>query len=522
VDKPVDKVKASVSVGQRRYFYFTAAVTGAAIMIIEILGAKMLAPYVGTSHFVWTAQIAVTLTALASGYYAGGKWVDRSPSLKSLYLAILGAVVYLCVVVTQVERVAYFCLEFKLALGSLLASTLLFFIPLFLLAMAGPFLVRILTPSLQSVGGSVGRLTAVSTLGSVAGTVLIGYVLIPFLPNSVTMILTAVFLMLVVTGWFVIWGSHIGAKWMVVPALALGVGCGWATQTRGLTVGVKVQEIYRGNSNFGQMQVLQTLQLARRALINDGLLQGAYDAQTRQSVHMFSYMLHGLACTYATNLSDVLCIGLGTGIVPMQFAREGVSVDVVEINPAVVPLARQYFDFQPECMAITIGDGRQFLAGCHKSYDVIILDAFLGETSPSHLMTREAFTAMRRILRPDGVLIINCFGDFAPGRDFQVASLRKTLAAVFPSVRLQADGGDEVVNVFFVASSTELTVQRAPTFDQVHPACRDVVAAAFARVVALDPAHGLVLTDDYNPVEYYDAANREWMRRSLASYMREM
>ena len=72
---------APLALGLRRYLYFTAATTGAAIMIVEILGAKMLAPYLGTSHFVWTAQIAVTLVALAIGYYAGGRLVDRSPQL---------------------------------------------------------------------------------------------------------------------------------------------------------------------------------------------------------------------------------------------------------------------------------------------------------------------------------------------------------------------------------------------------------------------------------------------------------
>ena len=85
--------------GLRRYLYLTAAVTGAAIMIVEILGAKMLAPYVGTSHFVWTAQIAVTLVALAAGYYAGGRLVDASPRLSRIYTCVLLAALYLCVTV---------------------------------------------------------------------------------------------------------------------------------------------------------------------------------------------------------------------------------------------------------------------------------------------------------------------------------------------------------------------------------------------------------------------------------------
>src|SRR5258708_10652639 len=106
--------------GLRRYLYFTAAVTGAAVMIVEILGAKMLSPYLGTSHFVWTAQIAVTLVALACGYYAGGRLVDKSLHLGRLYGAILLAGAYLAVTVAISEWAAYLFLHFNLAIGSLL------------------------------------------------------------------------------------------------------------------------------------------------------------------------------------------------------------------------------------------------------------------------------------------------------------------------------------------------------------------------------------------------------------------
>src|SRR2546421_691873 len=123
--------------------------TGAAIMVVEILGAKMLSPYVGLSHFVWTAQIAVTLEALACGYYVGGRMADRSQNLAWLYWAILGAAAYLALTVLICEPVAYWCLDFKsLAVGSLLASMILFFVPLALLAITGPFLVRVITSSL--------------------------------------------------------------------------------------------------------------------------------------------------------------------------------------------------------------------------------------------------------------------------------------------------------------------------------------------------------------------------------------
>src|SRR5437867_11060326 len=99
----------------------------------------MLAPYVGTSQFVWTAQIAVTLAALALGYYFGGWLVDRSTKLGQLYTCVLLAALYLCLTVVIREPVAYWCLQFRLAFGALLTSTILFLVPLTLLATTGPF-----------------------------------------------------------------------------------------------------------------------------------------------------------------------------------------------------------------------------------------------------------------------------------------------------------------------------------------------------------------------------------------------
>src|SRR5205823_15017603 len=124
------------------------------------------------------------------------------------------------------------------------------------------------------------------------------------------------------------------------------------------------------------------------------------------------------------------------------------KVDVVEINPAVVPLARQFFNFDPSLLHITIGDGRQYVNATRNRYDAIILDAFLGDSSPSHLMSHEAFAAIRKILNPGGVLVINAFCDFDPGKEFFGRSLDKTLKSVFKSVLIHDGGG----NIFYVAS----------------------------------------------------------------------
>lgn len=504
--------------GLRRYLYLTATITGAAIMIVEILGAKMLSPYVGTSHFVWTAQIAVTLVALACGYYLGGRLVDRSLRLGRLYGAIVAAGLYLALTVQLTRPVAYASLDFSLPVGSLVSSVVLFFVPLALLAMVCPYCVRMLTESVSGVGSNVGRLTALSTLGSVVGTLLIGYGLIPHLPNSITMSVTALVLVGVGVGYFLGWGQRRRQRLASVAWAAVGVGLAVWGQRAEQFQREGVVELFRGNSNYGLLQVLQVEDTPRRYFVNDYLTQNTYDTNLHQSASMFTWLLHGLARAYTPQLREVLCIGLGIGIVPRQFAEEGVRVDVVEINPAVVPVACRYFDLDPSRMNILIADGRYVLNRTTNRYDAVVLDAFLGDSSPSHLMTREAFQAIRRVLRPDGTLVINTFAELDPGRDFFAASLAKTLAAVFPSVRIHSAGGG---NTLFVASlRTNLTMVHQPDLQRVHPSCRWEVERAYAGLRETDPARGRVLTDDYNPVEFYDAANRERTRRLLAQAMR--
>ena len=513
-----DQPPTALSAGLRRYLYLTAAITGGIILIVEILGAKMLSPFFGTSHFVWTAQIAVTLISLAAGYYFGGWLVDRSTKLSRLYFCILFAGLYLCLAISMLRPMAYFCLNYSLALGSILASLFLFFVPLTLLAVTGPFVIRVLTQSTKTVGGQVGRLSAVSTVGSVLGTVLIGYVLIPFAPNSITMFVSASVLFVVVAIYFLVWQRNSQtvtqtgtAILLAIIAGALGIRPDANSGTRGMT------ELARRNSNFGLMQVLESKDGAQRYYLNDLLTQNIYDPKAKQSLTVFTYMLHDLARAYTEKIDTLLGIGLGVGIVPRQFAESGVEVDVVEINPRVADIGEEFFDFDPDQLSVHIGDGRHFLNSVEKEYDVILLDAFLGDSSPSHLMTQECFRSIQQRLGNEGVLVINSFGFFKKGEDFFVSSLAKTLKSVFKSVKIH-DGGSG--NVFFVASDRpELKAPRTRDFSHVHPRIRSAVQVAYRNIVDASIDRGMVLRDDFNPVDFYDAGVRESIRKNLALSM---
>jgi spermidine synthase len=548
-----------ISDGLRKFLYFTAAVTGAGILIVEILGAKMLSPFLGTSHFVWTAQIAVTLVALSAGYYAGGWLVDQSPKLGRLYYAVLGAAVYLAATVPMVKPISLKLMKLPLAWATLLASGFLFLIPLALLAMTGPFLVRLLTESVRSVGLSVGRLSAISTLGSVCGTLLIGYVLIPRLPNSVTMLITAGILIALSAVYFIVWGKGQGKNAMLL-ALGLTVIMGYSgirgqfgkTMNYG---GVKWEVLYRANSNYGELRVIEYRNgsVAERRYLNDQLVQNTYDPIIKKSRSLFTGALRWLAHAYTPETKKVLCIGMGVGVVPMQFAGDGIQTDVVEINGAVVPMAEDFFDFDSSRVNLTIGDGRQFLNQTEESYDAIILDAFLGDSSPSHLMTYEAFKKMKDHLAEQGVLVINSFGESNPERQFFSASLDKTLRAVFDDnkVVVHASGYG---NVFFVATKDkQMKVHRSPEpdaesgrrlreaqseqkafvewnkwhemasgegpFFSEHREVQQEMALMWKGRRTFNPDKGKLLSDDFNPVEFYDARNREENRRGLINLL---
>lgn len=509
--------KDGLSRGLRRYLFFTAASTGAAIMIVEILGAKMLAPYLGTSHFVWTAQIGVAMASLAFGYYLGGRWADSGPNLGKLYGAIIAASLYLVAATLGIRQVANLCVDLPLPVGSLLASAFLFFIPLALLAMTGPFLIRVITSQLQGIGGNVGRLSAVSTVGSFIGTGLIGYALIPLLPNTVTMMATAGVLTLISLGYFLVWSDSkaraAGASLLVFALGAIGIIESQRSNFSGWV------EVFRGNSSFGQIQVIDAKLDDRRYYLNDFLTQNTYDREKGQSLSLFTYALHGLGKVYTDRIDSALCIGVGVGIVPMDLVKEGARVDAVEINPAIVPVAEKFFGLEPAKMNLVVGDGRQFLHRTTNRYDVVVLDAFLGDSSPSHLMTKEAFSEMKAVMRPGAVLVINCFGDRTPGKDFFASSLEKTLKSIFAGVRLHETGNG---NMFFVASPSELAPKRPLDVGAMPTFLAEQMKELLQGVFETNPLSGIVLTDDFNPVEFHDAPNRERVRRQLATTIRRL
>jgi predicted membrane-bound spermidine synthase len=189
------------------YLEIVVFVSGAVVMAYEIIGSRMLGPYVGTSITVWSAIIGVILMSLSLGYYLGGRLADRKPEFSLLAKIIIAAAVFIILSTAIKDVLLTSLLEFinNVKAVSVLASLILFSVPGFLLGMVSPFAARLKISSLKTTGATVGNLYAISTVGSITGTFLAGFYLIPTFAVSHILYLLSTSLILFGTGLFFVY-----------------------------------------------------------------------------------------------------------------------------------------------------------------------------------------------------------------------------------------------------------------------------------------------------------------------------
>lgn len=177
-------------------------ICGAVVMAFEIIGSRMLGPYVGTSIFVWTSIIGVILLSLSLGYFWGGRIADRRPEAKILALIILLSAIFIAVSTIIKDNLLSYLLNaiYDIRIVSVISSLLLFTIPSILLGMVSPFAARLKMKNIALSGATVGNLYAISTVGSIIGVFLSGFFLIPSF--RITKILFLFSIILIITSLF--------------------------------------------------------------------------------------------------------------------------------------------------------------------------------------------------------------------------------------------------------------------------------------------------------------------------------
>lgn len=498
----------------KTWLYLIVFLTGASVMVIELLGTRLIAPFYGASLYVWSSLISVTMIALAVGYFVGGRWADRAQRT-GLSLIIALAALFTLIIPWATRPVLLATDPLGLRGGAFVSALVLFFPSLTMLGMVGPFAIKLATSQLEGVGSSSGSVYAVSTLGSVVGTLLLGFFLFPWVGSRQILVSLGLLLFLLAVAVAVYEQKRFGKTIAVLPCTLLAiaslcllpkiVGAGHADLKGHFSV------LSERESLYGYVRVIEDSGRDLRFLTADASMIGA--ANISDGANRLTYQdIVALIPALKPSIKKALLIGQGAGHMAMTLRdRYGIVTDTLEIDPAVAEAATNYFGFKPNGKAI-VGDARYEIRHLAEAYDLIIHDCFTGGSEPAHLLTVETLKQLQGLLAPQGILALN-FVAFGQGEGQQaLASVSKTVAQVFAHQSLfVSEPGEDFNDYIFLAGGQPIDLT-SPTLNAEQT---DWLNKRKFTVVA---SNGIVLTDNLNPLEHLQTRKSEHYRHVLVDW----
>lgn len=482
-------------------------ITGACVLIIEVTALRILSPYFGNTIYSASSVIGVILAALSFGYYFGGKYADRTPKETHFYgIIFLGGLTTLAIELLSVVILERFAYHLSLQWGPLFYSVLLFALPGYLLGMLSPFAIKLQELKFPKVGiGTLsGQVFFFSTLGSITGSFLAGFYLIPNFGIRSIVIGTGTALsligMLALLKYF-----KKGRKVNILVVLFAFI---FASSVSLSQLFVEPNVIYSKDGVYEKLIIKDEEykgRLARR-FFQDRSSSSAVYLDTGELAYEYTrhYELYRLVKPGAVN---ALVLGGGTYTIPKALVDEDtyIYVDVVEIEPSLFELAQEYFDVKNDGrISNFIEDGRRFLHDSEKSYDVIFSDVFFSIASiPVHFTTQEFFEMAREKLAEDGVFLANVIGALSDDRPNFLLSEMNTFRSVFPNsyfFALDSKDSKHRQNVVFMGIKGDADID----FDGLADSDNEIFAALETKLVdteSLNFEGQLIFTDDYAPVE---------------------
>jgi spermidine synthase len=483
------------------FLLFIAFFSGLSIMAMEISASRLLAPYYGTSLFVWSNIIGIVLAALSLGYYFGGKFAERRPESEVLLKLIFysGALFFivpfavkplssLLDAVTMAGRSGFF----SIFVSSMIATAALFSIPLMILGAVSPFIIKLYSLGKpEKVGESAGKIFALSTFGSIMGSYL---PTLFFIPNCGTRATINFFALgLIVLGSF----GFTGKRKFGFFLAALVFLCGSAFS--------KIKDdpslIFQDESSYQYLSVRESETGTLDLMYNEGAgIQSSYDPQrilTGMYYDYFTILPHFFS---SEKEKKALILGLAGGTIARElnsFFGGKILIDGVEIDQKVIETAKKYFDLDGSGANVHNMDGRIFLRNKGSAYDLIIVDAYQSEIYiPWTLTTKEFWSEVRSRLGRGGIAAINVN---SISRDSALlGSIANTIASVFKFVYITHER-DKDWNYIITASERPLDFKNlAVSDDRLLP-----LAEGFqerTEEISFDPGLA-ILTDDKAPIE---------------------
>jgi spermidine synthase len=479
-----------------RFLYVLVFVVGTGSLGAEITVARLMAPFFGASTIVWANTIGVVLVALSLGYWLGGRLADRNPTLNGLCRMVLLAAVLLAVVpfvarpFFDISVDALDSISAGAFVGSLFAVLALVAVPVLLLGAASPYALRLAVPDVEHAGRIAGRLYAISTAGSLVGTMLSALVLIPFVGSQRTFLVFALAIAVTAVAGLGVRFAPVAA--LIAAALAVPVGL-----VKGSSDG---EVIYETETETQYAQVVEDADGARMLELNEGQ---AIHSLYKPGSYLTGRYWDGLVVMPFAALGHapkrVAILGNAAGTAARMYGHyfPHARVDGVEIDGELTEIGRRYFDLHGPNLHTHTDDARPWLRRSPGDYDVIVVDAYRQPYIPFYLATEEFFELVRDRLAPGGVVVVNI--GHPEGNDDLEKAVSATMAAVFPTVIRDPL---EDANSLILGSETPATKEHLLAAIGTLPDDLKNLAAIEAERLAPSLTGGPVYTDDKAPVEW--------------------
>lgn len=497
----------------RKYLFILTFFSGMTSLAVEFAASRLLGNVFGTSNIVWASIIGLILIYLTLGYWLGGKLADRSPKIETLLFILLwagftvGLVPILSRPVLSISSDAFDQLKLPVLFGSFASVLILFSIPVTLLGVASPFVIKLLLTDTGKTGGIAGKISAISTLGSFLGTFFTVIVLIPLIGTYRTFLLLSLTMLVVVFLGFILIKQNryvLIYIWMpiIITALFIFGVRGTDKNSQGI--------IFETESAYNYIQVLQQGDY-RFLRLNEG--QGVHSIY-----HPTDYFYGGpwsqvLVAPYfnpspfdpsAVNRIAILGLAAGTTARQASVVYPAAIVDGFEIDPEIIQVGKTYFDMDLPNLNPIAEDARWGITKSDQLYDIISVDAYKPPYIPAHMTTIEFFGIVNQHLAPDGVMVINV-GRSPVNRDL-IDALATTINHVFPKVFI-TDIPDSFNTMIFATNNINASWDH---FNQnfVHMVdiqVSDILIEA-SKVTIMGKVAGYetskVFTDDLAPIEW--------------------
>jgi len=428
--------------------------SGAVVMSMELIVSRILTPVFGSSTYTWGSLIGLVLTGLALGYFLGGKISDKDPKFRKICSIIFSAGLY----IIFVPFIAPVILGFTLndlpqnQFSSLFATFVLLFFPTTLLGFVSPYVIKLGTVSLHQVGNVSGTLYSIATIGSIFGTFLTIFVLIPTIDVRTILFGLGITLMII---------SLLGLK-KLPKILTIAIIIILFTPSSSIVTGLMPHMgtvLIETETQYSHLDVVNSDN--ERTLYLNGMRHSQMDKDNPNDLILTYTKYFHLGKLFNSQLDKILFVGGGGFSGPKNFLENypDALIDVVEIDPGVIDIAKTYFSLKDNPrLQIFNEDARTFLVNSDYKYDLIILDAYATDYVPFHLLTQEYFQILKEHLEPDGIVISNIIGSIEGDTSNLPSSVYKTMENSFSTVYVftTAENSLNIVqNLIFVATQED-------------------------------------------------------------------